>query len=58
MIDAVMYGMMPEREHRDPLQAAAGEGVDEAEEGALRRLHELEQRLRIDARRRDVQPIR
>src|SRR6185295_5339192 len=43
-----------QREHRDLLQAAAGEGIDEPEEALRLRLHELQQRLWIDARTRDV----
>ena len=43
-----------EREDGDPLEASARERVHEAEEGALHGRHELDQRLRIHPRRRNV----
>src|SRR6202035_2132985 len=43
-----------ERENGDAAQAATGEGVDEAQEGVLRLLHELEEGVGVDTRRRDV----
>ncbi len=54
MIDEVMYGMMPERENGHALEASSGERVHEPEEGALHGRHELDQRLRIHPRSRNV----
>src|SRR6185369_5327365 len=41
-------------EHRDLPQAAPGEGVHEAQERRLGALHDLDQHLGVDARRRDL----
>ena len=54
MIEAEMYGMMPEREDRQPSQVAAREQVDHAEQRALHLVEELGQRVAVDARRRHV----
>ncbi len=47
MIDAVMYGIDPERDDREVLETTSGEEVEHAEELVV--LDEVRQRISIDA---------
>ena len=50
MIEAVMYGMIPEREQGDPPQRAARKQVEKTDDAAAALGEELLERVDVDAR--------